>query len=179
MSISSGILDTALQIQSPHFNQRPTDDDISLLVIHNISLPPGQFGGRYINDFFVGQLDPNAHPFFEEIADLKVSAHLLIQRDGQVVQFVNFNHRAWHAGRSVFLGRENCNDFSIGIELEGTDDIDYADEQYTVLIQVTRRLIKAYPKIGQERICGHNEIAPNRKTDPGACFDWHRYKRGI
>ena len=160
MTLKNGILSCATQVASPHFNQRPVNNDISLLVIHNISLPPGKFGGDYVEDFFVGQLDSNTHPFFQQIAELKVSAHLFIKRDGQIVQFVNLNERAWHAGISKFENRENCNDFSIGIELEGTDDTEYTDEQYTQLIQVSKQIMQAYPNIGASRICGHSDIAP-------------------
>jgi len=179
MKISNGILSSAVQLASPHFNQRPCGEDISLLVIHNISLPPGEFGGEHIEDFFLGKLNVEEHHFFSEIADLKVSAHLLIKRDGQTMQFVNFDDRAWHAGESNFCGKQNCNDFSIGIELEGTDDIDYTDEQYSQLIQVTQLLMKSYPEIKSERICGHKDIAPQRKTDPGSYFNWQKYKQNL
>lgn len=160
---------------SPHYNQRPDGEEISLLVIHNISLPPGQFDGPYIEQFFQGQLDASEHPYFAEIADLRVSAHLLIRRDGSVIQFVPFNERAWHAGASCFDGREQCNDFSIGIELEGTDDLPYTDPQYQALATITRTLMQYYPAITCDRITGHEHIAPGRKTDPGPAFDWPYY----
>ncbi len=179
MTLQNGVLFSANQVASPHFNQRPIDSDISLLVIHNISLPPASFGGSYVEDFFCGRLDRHGHPFFKQIADVKVSAHLLIKRDGQIVQFVNFNEGAWHAGISEFEGSENCNDFSIGIELEGTDDVEYTDKQYTQLVRVTKQIIQAYPKITRDRICGHSDIAPQRKTDPGPCFDWRRYLHAV
>jgi len=179
MAITDGFLSSAVQLTSPHFNHRPVDEEISLLVIHNISLPPGQFGGKYIEDFFVGQLDSSAHASFVDITNLRVSAHLLIKRDGEVIQFVNFNRRAWHAGVSSFSGRENCNDFSIGIELEGTDDITYTDFQYQQLTDISKQLISAYPNITKDRICGHSDIAPDRKTDPGESFDWSRFMQSL
>ena len=159
---------------SPNFNQRPTTAAISLLVIHNISLPPGQFGGAHICDFFTNCLDSGAHPYFREIADLRVSAHLLIRRNGDVVQFVSFHDRAWHAGQSCFEGADNCNDFSLGIELEGSDDTPYTDQQYCCLTALIRVLLAHYPGLSKKRIVGHSDIAPGRKTDPGSCFDWRR-----
>jgi len=160
---------------SANYNDRPSVD-INMLVIHNISLPPNQFGGSYIEDFFCNQLDCNAHPYFQQIKDLQVSAHLLIHRDGSVVQFVPFNKRAWHAGRSEYKGDKECNDFSIGIELEGSDDIPFEELQYAKLTQVTQAIMQAYPGINTERIVGHSDIAPSRKTDPGECFDWDKYR---
>lgn len=163
---------------SPNFNERPAGE-ISLLVIHNISLPPGQFGTGKVQPFFQNQLDHSEHPFFEEIAHLRVSAHFLIERDGGVTQFVACLERAWHAGVSLFDGREGCNDFSIGIELEGTDTLAFTDAQYQALIILTRQLQAAWPAITVERICGHSDIAPGRKTDPGSAFDWARYRAGL
>lgn len=157
---------------SPHFNARPDQDDVSLLVVHNISLPPGQFGTPYIEQFFIGDLEAGAHPFFTHIAGLKVSAHCLIRRDGEVVQFVSFQDRAWHAGVSSFAGRDKCNDYSIGIELEGTDYVPYTERQYQALSVLTQQLKDRYPEITRERITGHQYIAPLRKTDPGLVFDW-------
>ncbi|MET4027420.1 AmpD protein [Marinobacter sp. MBR-99] len=145
---------------------------ISLLVVHSISLPPGQFGGTEIEDFFCNRLDPAAHPYFETIAAMKVSAHALVRRDGSVVQFVSCLDRAWHAGRSCFDGQKECNDFSIGIELEGADDIPYTAEQYRTLANMARLTMIAWPEISVERITGHSDIAPGRKTDPGPAFDW-------
>jgi Negative regulator of beta-lactamase expression len=159
---------------SPHYNSRPDSEDISLLVVHNISLPPGQFDGPYIEQFFQGNLDADAHPYFAQISDLRVSAHLLIRRDGSVIQFVPFNERAWHAGISCFDGRQQCNDFSIGIELEGTDTLPYTDQQYQSLAAITQTLMQYYPAITRDRITGHQHIAPGRKTDPGHVFDWER-----
>ncbi|MET1081074.1 MAG: 1,6-anhydro-N-acetylmuramyl-L-alanine amidase AmpD [Pseudomonas sp.] len=156
---------------SPNFNERPFAE-ISLLVLHNISLPPGQFGGGEVLAFFQNRLMIEAHPYFAQIAALKVSAHFLIERDGQLIQFVSCLQRAWHAGQSQFEGRENCNDFSLGIELEGTDELPFTDAQYRALIALTRCLQRAYPAITLARICGHSDIAPGRKTDPGPAFDW-------
>lgn len=173
MTISHHWLIEAQRCPSPNYNQRPISE-ISLLVIHNISLPPKQYGGGFVEDFFCNQLDSNAHPYFKDIAELKVSSHLFIRRDGSVVQFVPFNKRAWHAGQSHYSGRDNCNDFSIGIELEGCDDEAYSDNQYDMLAKVTQSLMLAYPNITADRITGHEHIAPRRKTDPGASFKWQR-----
>lgn len=178
-SISNGWITSAKKIESPNFDERSDESDISLLVIHNISLPPEQFGGGYIEQFFCNQLDKNAHPYFESICDLTVSSHLLITREGELIQFVSFHKRAWHAGISNFEGREKCNDYSIGIELEGADTIAYTDKQYDALTNVTQALIKAYPAIKKQRITGHSDIAPGRKTDPGVSFDWPRYLKEI
>jgi AmpD protein len=147
-----------------------------LLVIHNISLPPGCYGGDAIERFFTNCLDCDEHPFYREIRGVEVSAHLLIRRGGELVQFVDFEERAWHAGQSQFAGRENCNDFSIGIELEGADEDPYTGEQYRVLAGVTNTLQHRYPGLGMDRLVGHCDIAPGRKTDPGPAFDWRRYR---
>lgn len=157
---------------SPNFNERPSGDDISLLVIHNISLPPGQFGTPFICDLFLNQIDLSADPWFSCLEGLKVSAHFLLDRHGRVTQFVSCNDRAWHAGVSSFDGREQCNDFSIGIELEGTDTEPYTDMQYEVLHALTQCLRARYPL---RAVRGHCDIAPGRKTDPGESFDWTRY----
>ncbi|GAA6204091.1 1,6-anhydro-N-acetylmuramyl-L-alanine amidase AmpD [Thalassotalea sp. SU-HH00458] len=180
MTINQGWLEQAEKCISPHYDQREhcASDEISLLVIHNISLPARQFGGQYISDLFLGQLDPQAHPSFEEIYQLRVSAHCLIRRDGQIIQYVSFNDRAWHAGVSNYQGKEKCNDFSIGIELEGADDIPYTNEQYQQLSQLTLSLITTYPLIAGN-ITGHCDIAPSRKTDPGDAFDWQKYQQMI
>ncbi|PJG59870.1 1,6-anhydro-N-acetylmuramyl-L-alanine amidase AmpD [Aeromonas cavernicola] len=164
---------------SPHHNERADPSDISLLVIHGISLPPGQFGGPYIDHLFLGKLDPDAHPYFAAIHQLQVSAHCLIRRDGEVVQYVPFNARAWHAGVSHWQGREACNDFSIGIELEGTDELPYTDAQYHVLAALSHAICAHYPAITPTQIVGHCDIAPGRKTDPGDSFDWPRYRSAI
>lgn len=174
VNITEHRVDGAGFIPSPNCNERP-DGEISLLVIHNISLPPGQFGGGHITELFTNSLDPEGHPFFAEIEGLEVSAHLLIERDGRMTQFVPFDRRAWHAGQSCFQGRQACNDFSIGIELEGTDDLPYTDAQYRVLAAVTRALLRTYLQLKPDRITGHSDIAPGRKTDPGPAFDWKRF----
>jgi AmpD protein len=177
--VINGWLEGAVQCPSPNFNARPENMDISLLVIHNISLPPGEFGGGYVQQFFQNKLDSSAHPYFASIAELQVSAHLFIERDGKVTQFVPFDARAWHAGNSCFAGVADCNNYSIGIELEGTDELPYSDAQYTALEKVTRQLMQTYPKLTPARITGHEHIAPGRKTDPGPAFDWPRYRRAL
>lgn len=164
---------------SPFFNHRPSDTAISLLVIHHISLPAGVFGGGYIQDLFMGCLDIDAHPSFAPLKGLEVSAHCLIRRSGEVIQFVPFDKRAWHAGESCFEGQEKCNDFSIGIELEGTGDIAYTDEQYSALVEITEAIMRSYPLVTKTRITGHENIAPQRKTDPGPSFDWNRYLNSL
>jgi N-acetyl-anhydromuramoyl-L-alanine amidase len=174
-----GWLPGAERRPSPSQDHRPPDTNIDLLVIHNISLPPGDFSGDWIDDLFLDRRDPAAHPYFRAIAGLRVSAHLLIRRSGRLLQYVAFEQRAWHAGVSRFGGRERCNDFSIGIELEGTDDIPFTDAQYARLAECTRRILRRYPAITEDRIAGHAEIAPGRKTDPGPAFDWKRYRRSI
>ncbi len=174
MKIHQHWLTEVTQTPSPNFDERPEPADISLLVIHCISLPPGEFGNHYIDQLFCNQLDPDEHPYFKEIHQLTVSSHLLIKRDGSCIQYVPFDKRAWHAGKSTYEGRERCNDFSIGIELEGTELIDYTDQQYIRLAAVIRVLLEAYPKLSTQRITGHSDIAPGRKTDPGASFDWQR-----
>jgi AmpD protein len=173
--IQHGYLSAAIQCPSPNANLRPQGQSVSLLVIHNISLPPGQFGTGCVQAFFTNQLDTSLDPYFHTIAELQVSAHLFIERDGAITQFVPFGARAWHAGASSFEGVANCNDYSIGIELEGCDDIAYTDAQYDALAKVTRQILTAYPLITPERIVGHNHIAPERKTDPGEAFDWGRF----
>lgn len=170
-----GWLDAAERRPSPNYNARPLCCSVDLLVIHNISLPPGQFGGSAIEEFFQNRLDWSLHPYYETIRGLEVSAHFLLRRDGRIIQFVSCDERAWHAGRSNFAGRENCNDFSIGIELEGTDTIPFTDEQYQSLARLTDVLMAHYPGIRSDRIVGHADIAPGRKTDPGPAFDWARY----
>ncbi|MCA1177162.1 MULTISPECIES: 1,6-anhydro-N-acetylmuramyl-L-alanine amidase AmpD [unclassified Pantoea] len=178
MKLEDGWITSARKVLSPHFNQRPENEIPSLLIIHNISLPPGEFGGPWIDQLFTGTLPPDEHPYFADIAQLRVAAHCLIRRDGELVQYVSFDQRAWHAGVSQFAGRENCNDFSMGIELEGTDTLPYTDAQYKTLKKVSALLLKHYP-LTLERITGHSDIAPQRKTDPGPAFDWIRYKESI
>lgn len=172
-----GWLLAARRLVSPHCDERPPGMAPELVVVHGITLPPGEFGGPWIDDLFLGRLDPAAHPYFATIAHLRVSAHLLIRRDGSVTQYVPFYLRAWHAGASVFGGRERCNDFSIGIELEGTDDGPYADVQYERLAGVIHALKGAYPTLAA--VAGHVDIAPGRKTDPGPAFDWGRLAREL
>ena len=163
---------------SPNFSDR-LNEEISLLVIHNISLPPGQFGNNFVDQFFTNKLDPKKDPYFEEIYEMKVSSHLFIDREGLLTQFVPFDRAAWHAGISEFKGRDNCNEFSIGIELEGTDDLEYPPNQYKTLIEATKALMEAYPNISVDNIVGHKDIAPIRKTDPGEAFDWDLYKSSL
>lgn len=172
----SGYLAPAIISLSPNYNKRPEDCDIDLLVLHNISLPPGEFGGDHVHQFFHNTLDYDLHPFYRSLKNVQVSSHLFIRREGQVIQFVPFELRAWHAGVSNFGGRERCNDFSIGIELEGTDDISYTSLQYRELCLVTAEIMKRYPKITIDRIVSHEQIAPDRKTDPGPSFDWHYFR---
>jgi len=173
--IINGWVEGVNRCYSPNFNQRPDACDISLLVIHSISLPPGQYGNAYIDNLFCNVLETSAHPYFKEIEGLEVSAHFLISRDGTVTQYVSTLNRAWHAGNSNFQGRNNCNDFSIGIELEGLEGELFEQEQYRVLAKLCCCLMKNYPEINQDRICGHSDISPGRKQDPGSGFDWHYF----
>lgn len=168
---------------SPHFDDRPPNELISLLVIHNISLPAGEFSAQplhsHIDALFMGQLDCDAHPSFASLAGVRVSAHCVIWRDGQIFYYVPFDKRAWHAGISSFDGRERCNDYAIGVELEGTDNLPYTEQQYQSLIRLTHYLRALYPAITADRITGHSDIAPGRKTDPGNSFDWNRYRSAL
>jgi len=173
--LTNGRLLGARQAPSPNCDERPDGVAVDLLVIHNISLPPNEFGGPWIEALFQNRLDPRAHPYFADIARVRVSAHLLIRRDGELIQFVDLRRRAWHAGQSSFKGRNACNDFSIGIELEGADHIPFSDAQYARIGLVTGQLMRDFPAITAERIIGHSDIAPGRKTDPGPAFDWARY----
>ena len=174
----NGWLDVARHRPSPHHNDRPDPDDISLLVIHNISLPPGVHGDRYINALFAGTLPAlrHEHPYLDAIAGLRVAAHFLILRDGSITQYVPTVARAWHAGVSRYQRRENCNDFSIGIELNGSDHAPYTLRQYQALAALSRAIIARHPRITPARITGHSDIAPDRKTDPGPAFNWHYYR---
>jgi AmpD protein len=174
IDIATGLLDAACQVPSPNCDERPAGSDISLAVVHGISLPPDEFGGPWIDALFTNTLDPEQHPYFREIHQLRVSAHLLIRRDGQLVQYVPFHRRAWHAGVSSFEGRERCNDFSVGIELEGCEGRPYEPAQYAQLARVLAALMAAYPAITPRRVTGHSDIAPGRKWDPGPCFEWPR-----
>lgn len=175
LQVVDGVLQGARFIASPNFNQRPDHTDIQLVVIHNISLPPSQFGGGYIEQFFQNKLDWDVHPYFKTIEGMQVSAHLLILRSGEILQFVNFKDRAWHAGRSTYMANPECNDYSIGIELEGSDDQDFTEQQYQALVEVVATLQHAYPKI-KSHIAGHSDIAPGRKTDPGPHFQWAYFR---
>ena len=172
IDLTTGLVTSARQVYSPNYNQRPAGSAIELIVIHNISLPPGEFGGGWIEALFTNRLPPAVHPYFQTIAALQVSAHLLLERSGAIVQFVPFSLRAWHAGVSCYQGRNNCNDFSIGIELEGTDNTPYTEAQYQQLGRLIPALQQVYPQI--KHITGHCDIAPGRKTDPGPAFDWSR-----
>ena len=178
MSVSYQYKDAVIKV-SPFFDERPDESAVSVLVIHNISLPPGQFGTKGIEQLFTGTLDPDEHPFYAEIAHLRVSAHCVIRRDGTVEQYVPFNKRAWHAGVSSFQGRQKCNDFAIGIELEGTDEQPYTEAQYQSLEAVSAQIISLYPAITLGRIAGHNDIAPGRKTDPGVAFNWTGFRQAL
>ncbi|WP_227736198.1 1,6-anhydro-N-acetylmuramyl-L-alanine amidase AmpD [Yersinia proxima] len=176
--LDNGWISGVKRVVSPHCDQRPEGEAPSLLVIHNISLPPGEFGGSYIDQLFTGTLNADEHPYFADIVHLRVSAHCLIRRDGEIIQYVPFDKRAWHAGVSTFAGRERCNDFSIGIELEGTDVLPFTTEQYRSLSEVSALLFAHYP-ITAERVTGHSDIAPGRKTDPGSAFDWVLYQQSL
>lgn len=174
VDVATGRLRDVRQVLSPNFDARPAGERPALIVVHGISLPPGEFGGPWIDRLFAGDLRPDAHPYFATIAGLRVSAHALIRRDGSVHQFVPFHERAWHAGISAYQGRTACNDFSIGIELEGTDDRAYEATQYASLAALICALLEAYPGLSGDRVVGHSDIAPGRKTDPGLSFDWDR-----
>lgn len=172
IDLKQGLIEGVRYCPSPNCDRRPEGMEPELVVVHGISLPPGKFGGDYVEALFTNTLDPNGHPFFAEIAGLEVSAHALIHRDGRVVQYVPFHRRAWHAGVSSFRGRSRCNDFSIGIELEGTDEAPYEPMQYLRLAELIHALTGAYPGLSPDRVVGHCHIAPGRKTDPGPQFDW-------
>jgi N-acetyl-anhydromuramoyl-L-alanine amidase len=177
VDVVTGLLVGVKQVLSPWFDERPAGVEPDLIVLHGISLPPGEFGGPWIARLFTGfVMPPEHHPFFATLAGLKASAHLLVRRGGAVEQFVSFKERAWHAGKSSWQGREACNDYSIGIECEGSDDVPYADAQYAALNMLLPMLLAAYPKITRERIVGHSDVAPGRKTDPGPSFDWSRVR---
>ncbi len=167
----AGWLPGVRRILSPNCDERPADAVVRLVVVHAISLPPGEFGGTGIIELFTNRLDPGAHPYFRELQGLRVSSHFLVRRDGALIQFVPCTQRAWHAGVSNWMGRENCNDFSIGIELEGCDQLAFEDVQYLTLNRLLAELRRCYPI---EALAGHSDIAPGRKTDPGPHFDWHR-----
>jgi AmpD protein len=171
---AAGLLEGARHVDSPNHDERPGGAVPELIIVHGISLPPGEYGGPWIDRLFTNTLPSEVHPYFAQIAGLKVSSHLLIRRDGELVQYVPFHRRAWHAGASSYCGRERCNDFSIGIELEGTDDAAYEPIQYRKLTDAILALCAAYPSLSPARIAGHSDVAPGRKTDPGPGFDWVR-----
>jgi AmpD protein len=171
---ATGLLLLARQVLTNHYEPRPAGMLPDLIVIHGISLPPGEFGGPWIDRLFTGSLPPDVHPYFRDMAVGRVSAHAVVRRDGEIVQYVPFGERAWHSGRSEYLGRKECNDYSVGIELEGTDDVPYEAAQYESLAALIRALFVAYPSLSRERIVGHSDVAPGRKTDPGPSFEWNR-----
>ena len=177
INTKTGLIENAQYIASANTDERPVDTDADLLVIHSISLPPGEYGGPWIEKLFTNALPADEHPYFKEIHELKVSSHVLIRRDGTVQQFVPFHQRAWHAGQSCYQGRETCNDFSIGIELEGTDDSAFENIQYQQLAELIDALTAIYPNINKNRLTGHSDIAPGRKTDPGTGFDWDKLRQ--
>lgn len=179
IEIARGWLTSATRLESPNCDPRPDDTVVDTLVVHGITLPPGQFGGGHIDALFTNRLDPSAHPHFARVASMRVSAHVLISRTGAVTQYVNFDRRAWHAGRSCFGGRASVNDFAVGVELEGTDDCAYTPAQYERLGALCAALLRYYPAITRSRIVGHSDIAPGRKTDPGPAFDWRRFDRAL
>lgn len=179
VDVATGRLRSVRQILSPHWDRRPVGQRPELIVVHGISLPPGEFGGPWIDRLFAGALPAAAHPYFEAIAGLRVSAHALVRRDGSVHQYVPFHERAWHAGVSEYQGRPACNDYSIGIELEGTDALAYEPAQYASLARLIDALLAAYPGLAPDRIVGHSDIAPGRKTDPGLSFDWARLRADV
>lgn len=177
-TIDDGWLTGVMHLPSPNFNARPKSGSVRLVVIHNISLPPKRFGNSYVEDFFLNKLDSSQHPYFKTIAQLKVSSHLYIKRTGKVIQFVSLNDRAWHAGASCYLGVPNCNDYAIGIELEGCDDKAFTAAQYAMLTQVVKSIHHAYPAT-KNHLAGHSDIARGRKTDPGTHFNWQAFRKGL
>jgi AmpD protein len=176
---ASGLLNGAAYVPSPNCDARPQGVEADLIVVHGISLPPGEFGGRWIDALFTNTLPADVHPYFAAVGGARVSSHLAIRRTGSVTQYVKFTDRAWHAGQSRFRGREACNDFSVGIELEGTDTLAYEAAQYQALAEVVAALCAAYPSLSPDRLVGHSDIAPGRKTDPGPAFDWILARRLI
>ncbi|MGB6307644.1 MAG: 1,6-anhydro-N-acetylmuramyl-L-alanine amidase AmpD [Steroidobacteraceae bacterium] len=175
----SGLIRGARQIVSPNYDSRPAGVQPDLIVVHGISLPPGEYGGPWIDRLFTNTLPADVHPYFAEIAALRVSSHVVVTRDGAVTQYVPFTQRAWHAGKSIYRGREACNDFSVGVELEGADTQPYEDAQYRTLAELVAALCRALPGLSPARIVGHSDVAPGRKTDPGPAFDWLRARRLI
>jgi AmpD protein len=174
VDLECGLMQGVRHVASPNFDARPPGVDAELIVVHGISLPPGEFGGPWIDRLFTNTLPLDMHPYFAEIGELRVSSHLLVARDGELTQFVKFTDRAWHAGQSNYYGRMACNDFSIGVELEGSDTLAYEAAQYETLANVVAALCDAYPRLSPDRLVGHSDISPGRKTDPGPAFDWQR-----
>jgi AmpD protein len=179
VDLESGLMRGVRQIASPNYDSRPAGIEADLIVVHGISLPPGEFGGPWIDRLFTNCLPADMHPYFAEVGSLRVSSHVVVARDGAVTQYVAFPERAWHAGKSIYQGREACNDFSVGVELEGSDTLPYEPAQYAALAEVVAALCAAYPQLSPDRLVGHSEIAPGRKTDPGPAFDWPRARRLI
>jgi AmpD protein len=179
VDLDSARMRGATYIASPNFDSRPAGVEADLIVVHGISLPPDEFGGPWIDRLFTNTLPAEVHPYFAQIASLRVSSHLVIRRDGALTQFVKFTDRAWHAGESLYEGRQACNDFSIGVEMEGADTIAYEEAQYAALADAIAALCAAYPRLSPARLVGHSDIAPGRKTDPGPAFDWPRARRLI
>jgi AmpD protein len=179
VDLESGLMQGVRHVASPNFDARPPGVDAELIVVHGISLPPGEFGGPWIERLFLNTLPLDMHPYFAEIGELRVSSHLLVARDGELTQFVKFTDRAWHAGQSNYNGRAACNDFSIGVELEGSDTLAYEAAQYDTLANVVAALCDAYPRLSPDRLVGHSDISPGRKTDPGPAFDWQRARSCI
>ena len=179
VDLASGLMRGIRQVPSANCDARPADAVAELIVVHGISLPPGEFGGPWIDKLFTNTLPPEVHPYFAEIGPMRVSSHLCIRRDGTLTQYVSFNQRAWHAGLSCYAGRTACNDFSIGVELEGTDTLPYEPVQYRILADAIAALCAAYPSLSPTRLVGHSDIAPGRKTDPGPAFDWPLARRLI
>jgi AmpD protein len=179
VDLKSGLMRGVRQIASPNRDLRPAGVETDLIVVHGISLPPGEFGGPWIDRLFTNTLPAEVHPYFAEVNSLRVSSHLVVMRDGAVTQYVKFTERAWHAGKSRYGGRDACNDFSVGVELEGTDTLPYEAAQYGALAEVVVALCAAYPRLSADRLTGHSDIAPGRKTDPGPAFDWQLARRLI
>ena len=179
VDLESGLMRGATQIVSPNYDSRPPGVEADLIVVHGISLPPGEFGGPWIDRLFTHTLPAEMHPYFTEVGSLRVSSHLVVKRDGAVTQYVKFTERAWHAGKSNYQGRDACNDFSVGVDLVGTDTLPYEAAQYAALAKVVAALCTAYPRLSPDRLVGHSDIAPGRKTDPGPSFDWQLARRLI
>ena len=179
VDLKSGLMRGVRQIASPNQDARPAGVEADLIVVHGISLPPGEFGGPWIDRLFTNSLPADVHPYFAEVGSLRVSSHVVVARDGAVTQYVGFTERAWHAGKSIYQGREACNDFSVGVELEGTDTLPYELAQYAALAEVVAALCAAYPRLSPDALVGHSDIAPGRKTDPGPAFDWPHARRLI